>query len=155
MGPEDQNAVDVTEPPELPDEGDAVAEPDASPKRKRRSRVAELEAELEASKQREAEALERAKRAETRLVQELRELPANGPYRLRISPLDATHGGSMRSRSLVWDGQRIVLQQRNRRFKNHPYQHDPKLEKVVVTDDRALAEYLLTKPFIEIAPPPA
>jgi len=146
------------EAPELDEPADEVAQLRAElaeAEKKRR----EAEDRLEDVKHEHDQALEslkdRAERAESELTGELRRLPDAPPYRLRLRVLTEKDDSGRFALALRWQGRTFDLHQGNKRIKGRRFTHDPKLESVLVTEDRELAERLLEDPRVEIAPPAA
>lgn len=80
----------------------------------------------------------------------LQELPEDPPFFLRLKVLTDADDGTSARLALNWRGARIVLYQKNKARKGHPFTHDPKKEVVFETADRELAERLLRDRRVEI-----
>ncbi len=144
----------------------AIAEQRMDDERRRRHAVEEkLEArsaEAAAADLARADAVVRASDAEARARMAERRsahlldksLPATGPYRLRLGVIELDPGTgqpptSQRTFTINWHGTLYSLWQSNVRG----IRHDPRLETILETDDRELAERVLSRRFVEVAPP--
>jgi len=93
---------------------------------------------------------DRARTAESQLVGVKAALPAVGPFRLRLGLLGPRDETSRRTLTVNYGGAVYTLSQENRRGQRF----NPRHEVVLETNDRMLAEHILRRRFVEVAPEP-